>query len=56
LSARLRELAKAGARLLRADFIYRNYDPLEVRQRWRAVRAGQPIAGGHAANFERGIL
>ena len=49
-------VAKAGAKLLRADFIYRNYEPAEVRQRWRQVRAGQHVPGGHAANFERGIL
>jgi len=42
--------------LLRADFVYRNYQPAEVRQRWRQVRGGQAVAGGHAANFERGIL
>src|SRR5262245_54358784 len=56
LSTRLPEIAAAGARLLRADFVYRPYEPLEVRRRWRLVRAGQPIAGGHAANFERGML
>jgi len=27
-----------------------------VRDRWRLVRAGKPVPGGHAANFERGIL
>jgi putative protease len=56
LSTRLKDVAQAGAKLLRADFIYRHYDPAEVRDRWRRVRAGQAIAGGHAANFERGIL
>jgi len=56
LSTRLKEVAKAGARLLRADFIYRNYEAAEVRHRWRMVRAGQEISGGHAANFERGML
>lgn len=56
LSARLKELAAGGARMLRADFVYRRYDPFEARQRWRLVRAGRPVPGGHAANFERGIL
>ena len=50
------ELAKAGAVNLRADFIYRTYDPLEVRKRWRLLRAGKVVPGGHAANFDRGML
>jgi hypothetical protein len=56
LSPRLGELADAGAQLLRADFVYRAYRPTDVRDRWRLVRAGQPVPQGHAANFERGIL
>jgi putative protease len=56
LANRLPELASAGARRLRADFIYRHYDPAEVRRRWRLVRAGRNIPGGHAANLERGML
>jgi putative protease len=56
LSARLDDLAKAGAVSLRADFVYRPYDPAEVRRRWRLVRAGKPVPGGHAANFDRGLL
>lgn len=56
LSPRLKDLAKAGAVALRADFIYRPYDPAEVRRRWRLVRAGRPVPGGQAANFDRGIL
>ncbi len=56
LSGRLPELAQAGAVSLRADFIYRPYDPVEVRDRWRLIRAGRPVPGGHAANFDRGIL
>jgi putative protease len=56
LSTRLDELRGAGAVNLRADFIYRAYDPEEVRRRWRLVRAGRPVPGGHAANFDRGIL
>jgi hypothetical protein len=56
LSTRLGDLAAAGAVSLRADFIYRRYDPVEVRDRWRKVRAGHAVPGGHAANFDRGIL
>ena len=56
LSTRLDDLRRAGAVNLRADFIYRPYDPLDVRRRWRLLRAGRPIPGGHAANFDRGIL
>jgi putative protease len=56
LSTRLEELAAAGAAHLRADFVYRPYQPQEVRDRWRLVRAGRAVPGGHAANFDRGIL
>jgi putative protease len=56
LSSRLPDLARAGAVSLRADFVYRTYDPPEVRDRWRLVRAGRPVPGGHAANCDRGIL
>jgi putative protease len=55
LSPRLANLRRAGAIHLRADFIYRRYEPSEVRERWRRLRAGRPIPGGHAANFDRGI-
>jgi putative protease len=56
ISSRLPELAAADAISLRADFIYRVYPPEEVRERWRTIRAGQPIRGAHAANFDRGVL
>jgi U32 family peptidase len=56
LSPRLNELARAGAVNLRADFVYRKYDPIDVRERWRRIRAGRVVPGGHAANFDRGIL
>lgn len=56
LSTRLNELAKAGAVNLRADFIYRSYEPEEVRRRWLLLRAGKAIPHSHAANFERGML
>ncbi|HZV07702.1 MAG TPA: DUF3656 domain-containing protein, partial [Gemmataceae bacterium] len=56
LSTRLADLRRAGAVCLRADFIYRNYEASEVRRRWRLLRAGRPLAGGHCANFDRGLL
>jgi hypothetical protein len=56
LSTRLQELQKAGAVSLRADFLYRQYDPQTVRDRWGLVRAGRPVPGGQAANFEQGLL
>ncbi|MFO0845002.1 MAG: hypothetical protein U0797_21855 [Gemmataceae bacterium] len=56
LSPRLRDLARAGAVSLRADFVYRRYEPEAVAERWRAVRAGKVVKGGHAANFDRGVL
>lgn len=56
LSGHLKELAAAGATSLRADFVYRAYRSAEVRQRWQQVRAGKSVAGGHAANWQRGML
>ncbi|MBX7105034.1 MAG: U32 family peptidase [Gemmataceae bacterium] len=56
LAPRLRELEKIGARNVRVDLIFRKYDAAEACDRWRAVRAGRPVAGGHAGNFERGLL
>jgi putative protease len=56
LSHRLPELVAAGAVHLRADFIYRPYEATHVRDRWRRARAGRSVPGGHAANFDRGIL
>jgi putative protease len=56
LSPRLGELAAAGAQALRADFVYRPYQPAQARERWRLIRAGRAVPGGHAANFDRGML
>jgi putative protease len=53
---RLKDLAKAGAVYLRADFIYRPYEAQAVRDRWRLVRAGKFGRTALAANFERGML
>src|SRR5262249_34135752 len=55
LAPRLGELAKLGAQRLRADFVYRPYSAEEVCERWRLVRAGRAVPGGHAANFDRGV-
>lgn len=56
LSTRLKDLAKAGAKHLRADFIYRKYEPEQLRELWRRIRSGQPVPQGQAANFDRGLL
>jgi hypothetical protein len=56
LADRLGDLARAGAVSLRADFIFRTYPPERVRDLWRQLRAGHAVAGGHAANCDRGIL
>ena len=56
LAPRLNELAALGALNLRADFIHRPYAPAEVRQRWQLIREGRNVPGGHAANFDRGLL
>jgi putative protease len=55
IASRWKDLAAAGAKPLRVDFIYRKYEAPEVRERWRLVRAGRPVPGGHAANFDRGM-
>lgn len=56
LSTRLKDIRKRGARRLRMDFIYRPYAAAEVKRLWETVRAGQAVRGGHAANWERGML
>jgi hypothetical protein len=56
LSSRLKDLAAAGAISLRADFIYRSYEPREVRDTWRLIRAGRTIPVALSANFDRGML
>jgi putative protease len=56
LAHRLSDLAKAGARRLRADFIFRKFEPTEVRDLWRTIRAGRRVPGAQSANFDRGLL
>jgi putative protease len=55
-SMRLAALRQAGARRLRADFIYRPYAADEVCRLWRALRAGHTVPGTHIGNFDRGLL
>ncbi len=56
VAPRIHELREAGALSLRADFVYRNYEPAEALKAWRLIRAGKNVPGGHAANFDRGML
>ncbi|MFO0878803.1 MAG: U32 family peptidase [Gemmataceae bacterium] len=56
LSPRLKDIGRAGAVSLRADFVYRRYASEVVAERWRIVRAGKVLRGGHSANFDRGVL
>lgn len=56
LSPRLGQLAANGARRLRADFIYRDYSPEVVQERWRRLKAGKAIEGGHSAHFDQGMI
>jgi hypothetical protein len=55
LAPHIPALASAGARILRADFMYRAYTGEQVRAIWRRLRAGQAIPSTHAGNFERGL-
>ncbi len=56
VAPRVSELRDAGALSLRADFIYRKYEPYEALKAWRLIRAGKNVPNGHAANFDRGML
>ncbi len=55
LASRFRDLSRAGAVRLRADFLFRSYPPDQVRDLWRRLRAGEPIPGAQLANFDRGL-
>ncbi len=55
LAGRLEALRCAGTRRVRADFIHRPYTPSEVRDIWRALRAGRGVDRCHVANFDRGL-
>ncbi|MBN1268477.1 MAG: U32 family peptidase [Kiritimatiellae bacterium] len=56
LGRRLADLAAAGAVSLRADFVWREYDPEEVVGIWRGLRSGAGKPEGRLANFDRGLL
>ena len=56
LAAQLPALRAAGARRLRADFVYRPYAAEAVRRIWRALRAGRAAPGAQIGNFDRGLL
>jgi len=62
LAQHIPALASAGARILRADFMYRTYTADKVRAIWRRLRAWQvdpelcgTLPGTQAGNFERGL-
>jgi putative protease len=50
------ELRSAGAVSLRADFVYRRYEPEQVRDVWRLLRAGKTVPKTYSARFEQGLL
>ncbi|MEI8139514.1 MAG: U32 family peptidase [bacterium] len=54
LAGRLRELQKAGARYVRADFINRRYEPAKVCEVWRTLRQDHRVAG-YEGNYSRGV-
>lgn len=54
LAGRLGDLRAMGARVFRADFVWRPYEAQEVCELWRRVRAGQAVAGT-VGNFDRGL-
>jgi putative protease len=56
ISGRLNDLAEAGARRLRVDFVWRRYEPRKALEVYRAARAGRAIEGTRIANFERGMI
>lgn len=55
LTRQINQILGLGISGVRADFAYRPYAPAEVLRLWRAIRARQAIAGGHGANFQRGL-
>ncbi len=55
LASRFKELNRAGAIRLRADFLFRSYTPEQARDIWRHLRAGGTIPGTQLANIDRGL-
>lgn len=54
LSGRINELRAAGAKHFRADFVWRRYEPSEVRGIVRKLLKGEPVRG-HDGNYSRGL-
>ncbi len=54
LADKLADLRDLGASSFRADFIWRAYEPSQVRDLWRAIRHGRGPAGSRS-NYERGL-
>ena len=55
LTRQIGQILALGLGAIRADFACRPYPPSEVLRLWRDIRARQAIAGGHGANFQRGL-
>lgn len=55
LTRQLKRILALGVGGVRADFSHRPYAPSEVLRLWREIRARRAIAGGHGANFQRGL-
>ena len=53
LAGHLGELRQLGARHFRADFIWRDYAPITVRDTWRRLRQDTPAPNAWTANFFR---
>lgn len=53
LAGHLGELRQLGARHFRADFIWRDYAPIAVRDTWRRLRQDAPAPNAWTANFFR---
>jgi hypothetical protein len=54
LAPHLPQLVEAGVSRVRADFVWRPYDPGSVLDCWRRLRQGQIVAGTNA-NFARPV-
>jgi putative protease len=55
ISHEVSNVLRAGSPLLRAEFRFRAYTPVEVRDLMRAVRAGERLASTHEGNAVRGL-
>jgi putative protease len=54
-SHHLDELLALGARRLRAEFIWRPYEPADVAHIWQRLRHGERLEGTHEGNWQRGL-